>query len=166
MKFDMPVASNSSDNFVKLADKEKISGVLSGDFYTYRDHWTGARSEVCSGAGCAHCKAGLKAKARFRINILVKNGEAFTAKILNGGSTMYEQLRALNEDYPLESTVITIQRNGVGMDTSYNFLPAKDGAVTPKMKEALDKVSLLDLNHATGGDEKRPFGEKSENDIF
>ena len=167
MNFDLPNIGLGSENFIKLADKEKVIGLLAGETYVFSDHWTGLRYELCGGEVCNYCKTGNKPKTRFRVNMLVKNGDTFTAKIFTGGATVANQLNELNTEYPLENTFISIVRNGTGMNTSYGVMPVKDGAVSAKQRAVLDKIPLLELKHETASsDEKRPFGEKANGDIF
>lgn len=143
-----------SKSFLKLKDKESVRGVFRGDPYDFKKHWTGTRSEVCLGQGCALCAAdpGKKPSFRFRINILVKDEKgAYVSKIFEQGWTVYLQLADLHKVYPLDKTVMRITRSGSGQnDTHYSILPEPRGDVTPQMEALFSKVPLQVLHH--GGD--------------
>jgi len=149
MKFEVGGTKSgiNSDNFVRLKDKEKITGIFAGEPFVFKDHWVGTHSEMCTGAMCAHCANKQKPKFRFHINFITKVGEEYQAKIFAQGWTVYEALKNLHEsDYNLESTIVTITRNGTDTNTTYSILPAKHHQVTNELQEKLKKVPLLELD--------------------
>lgn len=148
MKFETPAGGISSNHFVKLKDKEKIVGLFRGDPFTFRDHWTGQRSEVCPGStDCPRCAKNEKSKFRFHINFLTQDNHVWTPKIFAGGWTVFQSLKALHEgDYDLEKTKVSINRSGTGTDTSYNILPSRDWQLSEGEDMALKSVTLLSLN--------------------
>lgn len=138
MKFsDDPQTNNSGGKFVKLKDGESILGVLRGNPKVFYVQWEGGKSTECS-------KGAKDAKFRFRLNIIVNEDKQWVAKILEQGATMYSDLKALNEDYPLEETLVKITRFGQGTDTKYTVLP-----VPPKQQpneSELKMISNIELN--------------------
>lgn len=148
MKFP-PKNETGAKNLVILKDNENITGVFRGELFEFRQHWIDKQPSVCAGRQeCAHCKGGLKPSYRFRLNFVMRDPESGqrVAKLFEQGWTMREQLEALNEDYPLESTVVRIQRKGSGMnDTTYTILPVKGGALNPEQEKELEAVPLLPL---------------------
>lgn len=140
--------SEDSKSFVKLKDKESVRGVFRGDVHKFRQHWVGMKSEVCTGtADCPGCKAqpNKKPAFRFRLNMVVKEGEGYVAKIFEGGWTTFEQLIEINKEIPLENHLVKISRSGTGMDTTYTVIALPNGTVTPEQEAKLKQVTLLDL---------------------
>lgn len=157
MKFrDKTEGARGGNDFVKLADGESIIGVFRGDVYDFKQHWdNGAkRGVLCTGReGCALCLKGEKPSFRFRLNLLLKEADAYVPKIFEQGWTVYENLRALHSDYDLEKTIIKITRSGTEKNTSYTILPVKNGGLTEKQDVDLSKVQLLKLEHGEGATE-------------
>lgn len=143
--------SEDTRNFLKLKDGETLKGVFRGEFNHFRIHWSDSRSVLCTGKeACDLCMKGDKSKFRFRANFIVKDGEAYVAKVIEQGWNFYETLRALNEgDYELEKYVMKITRNGTGLHTSYAAIPAPNGLVNTQMEAVLSKVQLNNLGHIT-----------------
>lgn len=149
MKFEAR-GSTDSANYLRMKDKESVKGALVGDLYTFKTHWAGNQSELCSEDNlCPKCATGDKPKFRFRVNFIVKGESGYEAKIFEQGWTVYEALRALHEgEYDLEKHLVTISRSGSGKnDTVYTITPAKNGEITPKLAAELVKVQLIDLKH-------------------
>lgn len=152
MQFKEDEGGISSKHFLKLKDKESITGVFRGDPYDFRQHWVNKKSQVCVGDGCPLCVDN-KSSFRFRINFITKENEEYVAKVLEQGWTVYEQLREMHRsDYNLEKTIVRITRNGVEKQTTYLIMPRPDGAVKPELEKILGKVELHDLK--TIGNEK------------
>lgn len=149
MKFEVGPSSDNAADFLKIKGGQTVRGIFRGEPKTFSTHWTGQFSELCTGNGsCAHCSKGEKPKFRFRLNFLMPSADGtISAKIWEQGRGVYNQLRDLNVEYPLESTIVTIKRTGEGVnDTSYTIIPAKDGAVSPALEAKLAAVALIDLS--------------------
>lgn len=131
--------------FIKLGDGESISGTFAGDPYTFYQHWHDGRSVICPGKdACAKCKEGDRGNFRFRINMIVREGDGYTAKVFEQGGKVYDYLRDLNEEYKgLENIPVKVTRKGKEKNTSYVILPQE--RLTPKALTALAKVPLLNL---------------------
>lgn len=153
MKFDEKIESEGKA-FVKLKDGETIRGVLRGNPFSFRQHWTDNRSLLCPGNEvCDLCKQGKKSSFRFRLNFVVKEGETYSPKIFEQGYTVYDYLRDLNEEYDLENTPVKITRKGEGKNTSYVILP-EPKPLTKEAAAAIAKVELLELAPGARGAEE------------
>lgn len=138
MKFrkDLP-ETGGSNNFVKLKDKESITGIFRGEIHEFFVKWVDGKSiEVPEGSPGS--------KFRFRINFVVKEGASYVPKIFEQGQIVYEQLAQFHEEYPLETTVFKITRNGEKLDTTYTLMPLRQ-AVTPETDAVLRQVKLNPL---------------------
>jgi hypothetical protein len=155
----------SSNQFIKLQDKESIKGVFRGDPFDFKQHFikTENKSYNCTGNGnCEWCAKGEKPKFRFRINFITKDADGnYTAKILEHGARFYTSLKSLHESgYNLEKTVVSITRNGKGTDTTYTILPLPNGVVNESLEKSLSAVKLNDLdNFNKPGQAQREPGE-------
>jgi len=164
--------SLSGNDFILLKDKESISGVFQGNPFEFKVHWLNNRSEKCNGKNCTQCSAGNKPRFRFRLNMIVKEGDQFKAKIFENSFRVYEQLRALNEsDYDLEDVFVKITRSGEGTDTQYSILPLKNGALTDNHKKLISTVKLHNLDQfnssqAANNQEKIPEEVSDSNEDF
>lgn len=150
MKFKDNVESGAdSKHFLKLKNhKDSAVGVFCGDPFEFKQHWMGNRSQVCVGNGCDLCAKGNRPSFRFRVNFVIKENNIPVSKIWEQGSTVYGQLRVLNEQYPLEKNFMKITRNGTTKDdTSYSILPIPNGAVNAEQKKMLGSVQLHDLQN-------------------
>jgi hypothetical protein len=141
MKFrdNLPEQGSGSKNFLKLKDRESVTGVFCGDIREFFGIWENSKmTEVPEGTP--------KAGFRFRVNFVVKEGSNYIPKIFENGVSVYRQLAELNEEYPLEETVVKITRNGTGTDTTYSILPMPPKMqMTKEAKEYLKKLELLPL---------------------
>jgi hypothetical protein len=137
----------SSESFLKLKDKDTVTGVFRGEPYDFMQHWVGNRSTPCTeDKSCPHCKDGNKPSFRFRINFIVKAEGAYKAMIFEQGWTVYTDLRALNKDYSLEKYAMKITRSGTTKnDTKYTILPVPKGELNDAALKALAGVTLNDL---------------------
>ena len=147
MKFkDIP--SESAGTFLKIKPGESIVGIFRGEPHDYRTHWVNNRSQECTGDGCDNCGQGVKSAFKFRINFMVKEGNAYVAKIWEQGARVYNSLKALSADYNLEETVVKISRQGSGKDdTVYSVLPLPPpkGSLSKEALSAIKDVKLHDL---------------------
>jgi hypothetical protein len=140
---------------VKLKDKESIKGVLRGDPKIFYQHWIGSVSHPCPGRQtCSHCAQGVRSAFRFKLNFITKEGDQYVAKILEQGSKLYDQLEAINTDWPLEKSVIKVTRNGSGQnDTTYLATPVQ--ALTEVQLKQIAAVPLHNLDEIPESDAKR-----------
>jgi hypothetical protein len=85
-------------------------------------------------------------KWRFRVNFVIQENGAHVAKILEGGASVSNQLKALEEDgWDLSKNVIVISRKGSGLSTEWTVTPDPKGAMTPDALKKIAAVPLLDL---------------------
>lgn len=147
MKFEAGQSGENAADFLKLKGGQTVKGVFRGEPKSFETHWTGQFSELCIGVGCPLCAKGDKSKFRFRLNFLMRDeAGGFVAKIWEQGWGVYNQLKDLNVEYPLERTIVTIKRTGDSInDTSYMILPAKDGVVNAALEAKLAAIPLVDL---------------------
>lgn len=143
------MTSEDSLPFIKLKDGESISGSFAGDPYEFYQHWKGGRSVICPGKDtCASCKEGDKGTFRFRLNLIVKEGDVYVAKVFEQGGKIYDYLRDMDREYKgLERVPVKITRKGTEKNTSYVILP--QAPFTSKQLATLAKVPLLDLTPTT-----------------
>ena len=129
--------SNGPSHFIKLKDGESVSGILRGELNETFVLWEAGKSrEVPEGTPGA--------KLRFKVNMVIKEGSSYVARILEGGQLMYKQLAQLAEDYELDATVIKVSRSGTGLDTEYAVIPAPPKAQVAK--EAMAFIETLELH--------------------
>jgi hypothetical protein len=153
MKFTASVGEGSK-NYIRLNDKESVQGVLRGDPIDYYKHWTGGKTITCPGGLCDLCKQGQRPSFRFKLNMIVNENGALTAKIFEGGWKVYKALKDLHESgWNLEKTSIRISRSGSSInDTVYSVSPLPNGTITEDAEKKLAAVKLNDL----GGQEEDP----------
>lgn len=146
MKFDQEVGKYSSEDFIRLKDREKVTGIFRGDIFTFHRHWIGRNPKPCTGPACELCKSEHKPKFTFNVNFVVKAADSsYVPKLFQGGWRLYQQLKSINSDYDLEKTIISITRNGTDTNTTYAILPIKDYNVSAELEHKLGKLSLLDI---------------------
>ncbi len=145
--------TSSQSNFVRLKDGETISGIPRGEIHHAYIVWENRkRREVSKGTP--------DAKFRFSMNFVVKEGTSYVAKIFEGGTMVYKQLKKLSKDYDLTETVIKITREGSELDTEYDVIPAP-----PKQQpslEALAFIGTIELHDLTGRKNVRNFAPGSD----
>lgn len=134
---DLP-ESGGSKNFLKLKDKESVSGIFMGELHEFFVMWENGKSRVVSDGDEG-------AKFRFRVNFVIKEGAVYVPKIFEQGLTVYRQLSELNDEYGLESIVVKITRNGIGTDTAYSLLPLIKQTISKEVATHLKTVELLPL---------------------
>lgn len=139
------------DNFLKLGDKEEVTGLFRGEIYSYRHHWQNRRGVECIGPDCQYCKETTEEgkpnypRFRFRVNFVTTKDGKWVAKIYEGGGEIYDQLVSLDRKFDLSKTVIDISRSGTGANTKYNIIPRLDIPLNDEMKKQLEAVELLPL---------------------
>src|SRR5437762_12970318 len=105
MKFRSGMGSggNSGGNtFIKLGDGGFVEGILKGEPVEFEQAF----------------KEGDKPKFRFRLNMIIQENGALTAKILEGGVSIYNQLaEQVEAGWVLEECYTRNSRTGVGLDT-------------------------------------------------
>ena len=141
MKMQRPptAGGDSKLDIVRLKDGDSVTGILIGDFHTYYAKFNGKYFQWAE-------RGQEGAKFRFRVNMAVKENNDWQLKVLENGSMLYEALFTLNEEYPLEETVITIKRKGSGAnDTEYTPMPSAKVKLTKEDAAYLAKLEPLDL---------------------
>lgn len=136
MKFreDLPDGGGASD-YLKLKDKESITGVFVGEMYEFFALWKDKKPLIVPEGTDG-------AKFRFKVNFVTKEDDNYVAKIFEQGKIVYKQLLEINKEYPLETIAVKITRQGSGqMDTEYLFMPMLKTTVS----EAVYKVPLHSL---------------------
>lgn len=141
--------SLGKDNFLKLGDKEEVTGVFKGELYTFRRHWTNNRSTECAGEGCPICKEDPEnyPAFRFRANFITTKDGRWLPKIFEGGGELYDQLTNLDRKFNLVKTVVDIARSGLKQNTKYNVVPRTDIPITKEMEAKIAAVELLPLSN-------------------
>jgi len=135
MKFSKRNLDDSGpSNYLKLKSGDSVIGVFRGEAYSFWTRWESGKS-YASTAGDAG------AKERFKMNIVVKEGEAMVAKTWEFSPTVYNQLALVNEEYPLETTKVKITRHGEKLDTTYSIMPTKD-QLSPGQLKSVEAVPL------------------------
>jgi hypothetical protein len=155
MKF-TPRAKGPCGEFLKLGDKESVTGVFRGDPYKFSQHWVpGGGGGPCTGKGCELCAEGAKKSFRFRINFLqLENGD-WKPKIFEQGGMTYDKLADLHAGgYDLERTIVTVTRKGSGKETEYAILPKPKGDVTPEIEKKLSAIKLVALTPQAPAEEQ------------
>lgn len=146
MKF-KDLNAGSAKNYLRLKAGESVRGVFRGDIEDFRQHWVNNRSSICTGRDkCELCKAGEKSSFRFRVNFITQENGAYVAKTFEQGRAVYEALKALNADYPLESNLMKITRHGSGTDTTYGIVPAPNGQLTKDQDKAVSAVKHNEMS--------------------
>ena len=158
----------SSNQFLKLKDKDKVSGVFRGEIHHFKQHWENQKSSVCPGKDtCEKCKAGNKAAFRFRLNFILKDAATneLTSKIFEQSWGTYLDLKTLHESgYELDKHFVSISRAGTGQATRYTVIPLPKGQLTELQEKNASVVKLQDLvnlDEASGpkGDNPPPFDD-------
>lgn len=130
---------NSKSMFLKIGDGESIYCVLRGDIKVSYSRWTGTTYEPAK-------KGEEGASMRFKVNAIVAEDKKPVAKILEGGGHLYFDLKSINEEYPLEETMIKISRTGMKQNTRYSVIVAGPKAQPDeKTLQAIQAVPLHSL---------------------
>lgn len=149
MNFTEEPQVGSGSTFIKLKDKESVMGIFKGDIHVFYVKWENGRSKECD-------KDDEGAKFRFRVNFVVKDGDGYTAKIMEQGAMVYNDLKSLHDEYDLEETVVKMTRNGSGTDTKYNILPVKKQPDAKTFK-IINSIALNELDPKKKDDETPNF---------
>ncbi len=131
----------TGSTFLKIADGESKRGVFRGEIYEFFSKWEGGKSLVCEPNEPG-------AKRRFKINFITEENGGLVAKVWECGILVYQQLKDINDEYPLDETKVKVTRSGTGKDTSYMILPllsAKE-KLTPKQLDKIQSIDLVVLN--------------------
>lgn len=163
MKFKTQSGEGAADskNYLRLKDKDSVTGLLVGDPYEFQAHWNGKATDKCpEDNSCPHCAAGLKSKFRFRANFIIKEGSGYVSKVLEQGWGMKLDIETLsNQGYSLENHLVTISRAGSGLhDTKYSILPTRNGELKPEQLRNILSTPLQVLEHK---EESKPQGKGS-----
>lgn len=136
MKFKKDLPESGPGNYVRLKDKESITGIFRGDIYDFYSLWENGKPKIVE-------ESVFGARFRFKINFVVKEGSTYLVKIFEQSQTVYQQLSELHDEYDLEKTLIKITRNGSGKnDTTYTLMPLRQEVP----EETLKHLATLPLN--------------------
>lgn len=141
MKMQRPPSAKSDTklDIIRLKDGEPVTGLAIGEFHTYYAKFNGKFFELSQ-------KGVPGAKFRFRLNFVVKDGANWSLKVIEQGQMLYDSLYALNEEFPLEDTVVTIKRKGSGQnDTEYSAVPSGKVKLTKEDAAYIATLKPLDL---------------------
>lgn len=158
MRFRDDVEVSGPSNYIRFKDGEAVYGILRGDPVEYYELWDQSKNKTIVPAGTHG------AKFKFKMNMIIKEGTSYVAKILDAGASIYSQLRALHEEWgdELENTVIVIRRDGSGLDTEYSVNPAPPKQqVTPESLEFIRTIELNDLGEAAQEAPAKPSKPKN-----
>jgi hypothetical protein len=150
---------SGSKNFLILKPGEVARGVFAGEVFAFKQHWLKAqkRGVVCPGfEKCEICakvtddmddeeKKKYWPGFRFKVNFIVNENGAYTAKILEQGATVYDAIVALAADYDLKKHLIKITRHGSGVDTTYSIVPVANGQLDAEKLALVSQIVLLPL---------------------
>jgi len=147
-------SSGIGKHLLKVEDGKTVTGVFRGGLVKFYQHWKNGKSIICPGREtCSLCNSTAeedrKATGRFRINFIVKNnGAPLEAKIFEGGKRVYEQIKLINNDVPLETAWVRISRIGTKTNTQWTIavVPGQGGLVTAEDNKNLLKIQLHDLS--------------------
>lgn len=160
MNFKEHVSESGATSFLKIADGESVSGVFVGDIYEFYTKWVNGKSLVTN----AEDPDG---KIRFRCNFITAEhtSAAPVVKIWEFPLMIYNQLKEINEEYPLEETKVKVTRKGLGTNTEYTIMPLVGGknSLKPEQVAILKQIPLLKLEKKASGGLPPPSGDTSEN---
>lgn len=154
-------SETNSKLFLNLADKESVRGVFIGDMVEHYVKWVNGKTVESN-------EDDPEAKVRFKCNFATADESGqLTAKIWDFSLTVYQMLKDINEEYPLETTKLKITRNGVKTDTTYTIMPLvgpKD-VLTAQQLSVIGKMQLHSLGkQATKSDEYKPEESYDDSD--
>lgn len=139
VKREIPKTDGNAGMFVRLKDGESKVGIFMGEIHEFFQIWEGGKSKIVSDDHPG-------AKSRFRLNFINKIDGIMKAQIFEFGLTIYNQLADLADEYDLEKTAVKITRRGVGTDTVYTIIPAKDQPSAQQLKN-IQSIELNSLEH-------------------
>jgi hypothetical protein len=164
MKFTEEAPSGAGGNgkgkFLKIGDGESVYCILRGDIKTSYQKWNGTTYESAK-------KGDEGASLRFKVNVVVFEDKKPVAKILEGGGHLYFDFKAINDEYPLENTLIKISRVGVRQNTRYTVMPAGPKLQPDaKVMAAVEALELHSLEPKTSVGADIPSFDESEDVPF
>lgn len=132
--YDLPKSDGQNSKlFLNLKDKESVRGVFVGEPFAHYVKWI-------NGKTVDSLESDPEAKIRFKCNfVTADDGPELIVKIWDFPSTVYQQLKDINEEYPLETTKLKITRNGIKTDTVYTIMPL----VGPKDVLTAQQLSVI-----------------------
>lgn len=142
-------SETNSKLFLNLADKEAVRGIFIGDMAEHYVKWVNGKTVESN-------EDDPEAKVRFKCNFVVSDGGELVVKIWDFSLTVYQMLKDINEEYPLETTKLKITRNGVKTDTTYTIMPLvgpKD-VLTAQQLSVIGKMRLHSLGGKPNADDK------------
>ncbi len=151
-----PTTGGGATNFLKLEDKQSVTGVFRGAVHEFNGKWENKKF-ILDPHGISF---------RFQINFVLRENDIMVAKIFEQGPTVYNQLKELHAEYDLRQTVVKITRIGTGMDTTYSIMPVKKSEVTKDMEKQLLQVELQELGHKKEASPASEFAEFESNEAI
>jgi hypothetical protein len=150
-----------SKNFLDLKKAGAIQrGVFAGEVFKFKQHWsqTQKKGTICPGfEKCETCakvtdemsdeeKKKYWPSFRFRVNFIINENGAYTAKIFEQGATVYDTIVPLGQDYDLRKHLFKITRHGSGKDTTYSIVPVPNGQLDAEKLKQISEVTLQSLD--------------------
>lgn len=164
MKFVTPEKSPVSKTFLKLGSGSSATGVFRGEPEVQYQVFENGKYRIVPSTD----PNGL---FRFVINFIVKENGLLTSKIFQGNWHDYQALKALHEEFDLESTYVKISQTGERQTKRMSFMPMTKQkpdqkqlqavALQPTGKSQQEQPPMPDM-----GDEYAPSFEDEENIPF
>lgn len=130
-----PKDATTVGNYLKLKDGESVVGIFRGETYSFRIKWENGKSSHVLDPNPANHN-------RWKLNFVMKEGNAFVAKLWEFGVTVYDQLAEINSEYDLDKTKVKISRRGTGTDTQYSILPLLKEPIPPQIMKEIESTKL------------------------
>lgn len=127
-------SSGSNANYIRLKSGEFVECIFRGSPYTFYQKFKDANEYAEPGEGRS---------LKFRINVIVKEGSVYVAKIFQQGGTVLKDLIAARNEYGLD-TVFKIKREGTGKDDTKYYILFK-ASLTDEQKKLFATIDLLEL---------------------
>jgi len=116
MKFHKPEREPTGGNFLKIGDGKSIIGVFRGDPYIYYQVFENGRYQVVPSTDA-------NGKFAFKINFIIKDGDALVSKIFQGNYYDYQALMDLHEEFDLEKIYVQISQTGERQSKRMSYMP-------------------------------------------
>lgn len=129
--------SGGASKYLRLSDGDVVYCILKGEIKTSYQKWTGSTYEPAK-------KGEQGASLRFKVNAVVFEDKKPVAKILEGGGHLYFDLKNINEEFPLETTMIKITRTGVKQNTRFTVSVA--GPKAQPDEKTMKTIEQLELH--------------------
>lgn len=137
-----------SGSFLKIGDGQSVNVVFRGEVAKFWQTWPmGGTKQIFN-----EPTAG--ASMRFRVNVVVHENGAFTAKVWEFSPTVSNTLHEISKDLDLSKSKCKITRMGSGKKTQWIVIPL--GPVDKKAMQAIEAVELLPLSP------QEPAGPRTE----